>query len=153
MCSQNIVPIHTVTYCGCRGLQPYIRSRIWIDSLPLGRSWYKFKNALFITVLQIGIFRSYFALRLMRQDLYNGKSTMVQVMAWCCQPTSHYLAQYYPDLCIHMAPLAHNELTLGNYRRVSNIRRTLVGNKNVGHSDVVGASHVGAAPTTSSFST
>ena len=40
-----------------------------------------------------------------------------------------------------------------NYRQVSNIRRTLVGNKIVDHSGVVGASPVGAAPTTSSFST
>ena len=40
-----------------------------------------------------------------------------------------------------------------NNRQVSNIRRTLVGNKIVDHSDVVGASPVGAAPTTSSFST
>ena len=39
------------------------------------------------------------------------------------------------------------------YHQVSNIRRTLVGNKLVDHSDVVGASPVGAAPTTSSFST
>ena len=39
------------------------------------------------------------------------------------------------------------------YRKVSNIRRTLVGNNIVDHSDVVGASPVGAAPTTSSFST
>ena len=39
------------------------------------------------------------------------------------------------------------------YRQVSNIRRTLVGNKIVDYSDVVGASPVGAAPTTSSFST
>ena len=39
------------------------------------------------------------------------------------------------------------------YRKVSNIRRTLVSNKIVYHSDVVGASPVGAAPTTSSFST
>ena len=39
------------------------------------------------------------------------------------------------------------------YRQVSNIRRTLVGNKIVDHSDGVGASPVGAAPTTSSFST
>ena len=35
----------------------------------------------------------------------------------------------------------------------SNIRRTLAGNKIVDHSDVVGASPVGAAPTTSSLST
>ena len=39
------------------------------------------------------------------------------------------------------------------YRQVSDISRTLVGNKIVDHSDVVGASPVGAAPTTSSFST
>ena len=39
------------------------------------------------------------------------------------------------------------------YRQVSNIRHTLVGNKMVDHSDVVGASPVGAARTTSSFST
>ena len=39
------------------------------------------------------------------------------------------------------------------YRKVSNIRRTFVGNTIVDHSDVVGASPVGAAPTTSSFST
>ena len=39
------------------------------------------------------------------------------------------------------------------YRKISNISRTLVGNKTVDHSDVVWASPVGAAPTTSSFST
>ena len=39
------------------------------------------------------------------------------------------------------------------YRQVSNIRRTLGGNKIFDHSDVVGASPVSAAPTTSSFST
>ena len=39
------------------------------------------------------------------------------------------------------------------YRQVSNIRRTLIGNKIVDNSDVVGASPVGAAPTTSSLST
>ena len=35
----------------------------------------------------------------------------------------------------------------------SNIKRTVVGNKIVDHSDVAGASTSGAAPTTSSFST
>ena len=39
------------------------------------------------------------------------------------------------------------------YRKTSNISRTLVINKIVDNSDVVGASPVGAAPTTSSFST
>ena len=45
------------------------------------------------------------------------------------------------------------KLAVNEYRQVSNIRRTLVGNKIVDHSDVVGASPVGAAPATSSFST
>ena len=39
------------------------------------------------------------------------------------------------------------------YRKTSNISRTLLGNKIVDNSDVVGASPVGAAPTTSSLST
>ena len=39
------------------------------------------------------------------------------------------------------------------HRKTSNISRTLVGNKIADNSDVVGASPVGAAPTTSSFST
>ena len=39
------------------------------------------------------------------------------------------------------------------YRQTCDISRTLVGNKIVDHSDAVGASPVGAAPTTSSFST
>ena len=50
--------------------------------------------------------------------------------------------------------MANNFLSVKiEYRKVFNIRRTLVGNKIVDHSDVVGASPVGAAPTTSSFST
>ena len=40
-----------------------------------------------------------------------------------------------------------------NYRKTFNISRTLVENKIVDHSDVVGASPVVAAPTTSSLST
>ena len=43
--------------------------------------------------------------------------------------------------------------TIAMYRQVSNTSRTLVGNKIVDHSDVVGALPVGVAPTTSSFST
>ena len=39
------------------------------------------------------------------------------------------------------------------YHQTSHISRILVHNKFVDHSDVVGAAPVGAAPTTSSFST
>ena len=41
----------------------------------------------------------------------------------------------------------------GKYRQNSNINHTLVDNKIVDHSDVVGASPVRAAPATSSFAT
>ena len=53
------------------------------------------------------------------------------------------------ELVCTVRPLYHRV----NYRQVSNKSRTLVGNKVVDHSDVVGASPVGAAPTSSSFST
>ena len=50
--------------------------------------------------------------------------------------------------------LSHKPQYLGDdYRQVSNIRRTLEDNQIVDHSDVAGAPPVGAAPTTSSFST
>ena len=39
------------------------------------------------------------------------------------------------------------------YRKISYISRTLVGKKIIDHSDVVGASPAGAAPTSSSLST
>ena len=46
-----------------------------------------------------------------------------------------------------------NARELLQYRKTSSISRTLLGNRIVDNSDVVGASPVGAAPTTSSFST
>ena len=42
--------------------------------------------------------------------------------------------------------------SIESYRQISNIRRTL-GKEIVDHSDVVGASHVGVAPTTFLFTT
>ena len=51
-------------------------------------------------------------------------------------------------------PVTSTTIVTGSYyRKTTNINRTLVGNKIVDHSDVVGASPVGAAPTASSFST
>ena len=47
----------------------------------------------------------------------------------------------------------HDLLLFHNYRKVSNIRHTSLGNKIVDHTDVVGTSPFGAAPTTSSFLT
>ena len=67
-------------------------------------------------------------------------------------------------MCLHFMSILHiNKMQVveilphvkqgPTYRKTSNISRTLVGNKIVDNSDVVGASPVGAAPTTSSFST
>ena len=42
----------------------------------------------------------------MPQDTFDDKSTLVLVMAWCRQATSHYLSQCWPRLL-----LGHNELT------------------------------------------
>ena len=66
-----------------------------INSLAPGRPECNSKNVIFNLVLLIGIFRSSHdnTLRWMTQDLTDDKSTLVQVMAWCCEATSHYLSQ------------------------------------------------------------
>ena len=50
-------------------------------------------------------------------------------------------------------PLSLNIFSSMIYCQITNISHTLIGDKIVYHSDVVGAWPVGAAPTTSSFST
>ena len=103
------------------------------------------------------------------------------VMAWCLTAPSHYLNQCWliiTDVLWH-SPKSNftrsninlirnmcSETTYSkslppvlrgsaecSYYQTSNTRCTFVGNKIVDHSDVAGASPVGAAPTTSSFST
>ena len=49
--------------------------------------------------------------------------------------------------------ILHQVRKMKKYHQISDISRTLVGNEIVDYSDVVGAAPVGAAPTTSSFST
>ena len=69
------------------------------NSLAPGRPGCHFETAIFNLVLLIGIFTSsnYNALRWMPLDLTEDKSTLVQVMAWCRQATSHYLSQCWPS--------------------------------------------------------
>ena len=50
-------------------------------------------------------------------------------------------------------PQGEHYIRLRKYCKTSRISHTLVDNKIVDHSDVVGASPIGAAPTTSSLST
>ena len=66
--------------------------------------------------------------------------------------TNACLAHGLLSICI-VASDHFMQQPLSNYHQVSNIRRTLAGIWIVDHSDVVRASPVGAAPTTSSFST
>ena len=65
------------------------------NSLAPGRSECDSKNVIFNLVLLIGIFRSSHdnACWWVPQDLTDDKSTLVQVMAWWLQATSHYLSQ------------------------------------------------------------
>ena len=68
------------------------------NSLAPERSGCDYKNVISNLVLLIGIFRSPHdnALWWMPQDLTDNKSTLVQVMVWCCQAESHYLSQCWP---------------------------------------------------------
>ena len=81
-----------------------------INSLAPGRSEYDSTNVIFNLDLLIGIFRFPYgnAVRWMPQDLTDDKSTLVQVMAWCRQATSHYLSNADTVPCRLMALLGHN---------------------------------------------
>ena len=43
-------------------------------------------------------------------DLTDGKTALIQVMAWCRQATSHYLRQCWQILYRHIKSLGHNGL-------------------------------------------
>ena len=70
-----------------------------VNSLAPGKLEWHFRYLIFqiISVLDdLGIFCE-IALRWMSLDLSDDKSTLVQVMAWCRQATSHYyLSQWWP---------------------------------------------------------
>ena len=70
-----------------------------INSLAPRRPGCHFKTAIFNLVQSIGIFTSSNdnALRWMPRDLTDDNSTLVQVMAWYRQATSHYLSQCWPS--------------------------------------------------------
>ena len=95
---------------------------------------------------------------------FNNLHTRKWIRKCCLLNGSHFVSAL---TCIHTCQIMHGACVIVGgvmgqrcvwnqgwiYRQVSNISGTLVGNKIVDHSDVVGASPVGAAPTTSSFST
>ena len=76
--------LHFLLYTVC-----YLFNSLWP-----GKSRCDYEYTIFNLVLLSGIFRSYNnALRWMPRDLTDVKPTLVQVMAWCRQATSHYLSQ------------------------------------------------------------
>ena len=87
------------------------------------------------------------------QDCSNSIANALELLHSCAKPS---ICRYF-EKCHYKAidSLSKSQLQnpLNCYRQTSNIRRTLVGNIIVDISEVVGASPVGAAPTTSSLST
>ena len=75
-----------------------VYARDWINSLTTGKFWWNFRYLIFqkISVIDGWGISCELALRWMSLDLTDDKSTLVQVMAWCHQATSHYLNQCWP---------------------------------------------------------
>ena len=105
-CSQWIPPSSPITAKYGWTMWAYSESDEWsavfivvlhINSLALERLQSNFRSVIFkLTLVNGGWGISYvIALRWMPLDLTDDKSTikLVQVMAWCCQATSHYLSQ------------------------------------------------------------
>ena len=69
-----------------------------VNSLAPRRFQFNIRKIIFkLTLVNGGWGISYeIALRWMPQGLTHDKSTLVQVMAWCHQATSHYLSQCWP---------------------------------------------------------
>ena len=64
-----------------------------------------------ISVIDGWVISCELALRWMSLDLTDDKSTLVQVMAWCHQATSHYLSQGWPRSLSPYGNTSPNELT------------------------------------------
>ena len=79
-------------------LMTHTQKKSLINSLAPGRFQFNIRYIIFkLTLGNGGWGISYeIALRWMPQDLTDDKSTLVQVMAWCRQATSHYLSQCWP---------------------------------------------------------
>ena len=67
-------------------------------------------------------------LKLMSLDFTDDQSTLVQVMAWCRQATSHYLSQCWPRSMLQMASLGLNELTYWGWDKMVIILQTTISN-------------------------
>ena len=81
-----------------RGWNMNIQTKQSFNSLAPGKYQWNFRHVIFKQILVIdgwGI-SCEIALIWMSLDFADGQSTLVQVMAWCHQATSHYLSQCWP---------------------------------------------------------
>ena len=69
----------------------------WMSSLAPERCASNFKSIIFKLIKQNSRMGIVCALRWMPQNLTNKGATLIQVMAWCRQATSHYLHQLWPS--------------------------------------------------------
>ena len=78
--------------------RPILQKVYELNSLSAGRCISNFENIISDHTLQINFMSisCEIALRWIPANLTNGKSTLVQVIAWCRQATSHYLSQCWP---------------------------------------------------------
>ena len=87
---------HYLSQCWPRSLLPHgITRPQWVNSLAPWRCGCNLKSVIFKFIIQnssLGI-GSEIALKWMPQNLIIDKSTLVQVMVWCHQATSHHLSQ------------------------------------------------------------
>ena len=86
-----------------------------IISLAPGRYACNLKLASFKAMSRIDIWSisQEIALRCLPRDLNDDKSTLVQVMAWCRQATSHYLNQCWPSsMMLYGVTRPHSDLVL-----------------------------------------
>ena len=95
--SKSIINHYQTKWCAVYLCHTHPLGNFILNSLAPGRFGRDFKNLIFNLVLLIGILRSLYdnALRSVPQNI-TGKSTLVQVMAWGRQATSHYLSQCWP---------------------------------------------------------
>ena len=87
---------HYLSQCWPRSLSPYgVTGPQWVNSLAPGGFDYSLKLVNFKLISTINILSIFceIAIRWMPQHVTDPKSTLVQVMAWCHQATSHYLSQ------------------------------------------------------------
>ena len=72
----------------------------------------RFKKIQYPFFLLIGIFISSYdnALMWIPHNVTDDESPVILVMAWFHQTIRHYLSNLDPDLCRHMASLAHSDL-------------------------------------------